>query len=213
MSTDSRTKTTLLLLSVAFVGLAATFLSNPSAVPPRQGIALVSTNFLDKATARRSYADLIKAGEDLSDFDCYACHEKGKAPPLRLDANGTLLVPKEHPDIVMHHGSHERNNNCFNCHNELNLEQLQTRDKRELKLSDSVPLCGSCHGPTYRDWEAGVHGRTGGYWDRSLGAIDRKLCVNCHNPHSPKFPGRKPAPGPHPLRGSEPAVAHPETKH
>jgi len=21
--------------------------------------------------------------------------------------------------------------------------------------------------------------------------------VNCHNPHSPKFPGREPAPGPH----------------
>lgn len=213
MSTDSRTKTTLLLLSVAFVGLAAAFLANPSAVPPRRDIALVPTNFLDKATARRSYADLIKAGEDLSDFDCYACHEKGKAPPLRFDANGTLLVPKEHPDIVMHHGSHERNNNCFNCHNELNLEQLQTRDKHELKLSDSAPLCGSCHGPTYRDWEAGVHGRTGGYWDRSLGAIDRKLCVNCHNPHSPKFPGRKPAPGPHPLRGGVPAVAHTETQH
>jgi hypothetical protein len=23
--------------------------------------------------------------------------------------------------------------------------------------------------------------------------------VNCHNPHSPRFPGRKPAPGPHTL--------------
>lgn len=212
MQTKSKTGTALLLLTVAFAGLAAVFFANPSALPPRQSIALVDTNFLDRATARRSYADLIAAKEDLSDFDCYACHEKGKSPPLRYDTNQTLIVPKEHPDIVMHHGSHERNNNCYNCHNESNLELFQTKDKRELKLSDSTPLCGSCHGPTYRDWEAGVHGRTSGYWDRS-GEIDRKRCVNCHNPHSPKFPGRKPAPGPHPLRGGEPEAAHAESKH
>lgn len=210
---QSNTKTVLLLLTVAFASLTAVFLANPTAVPPRQSIALVDTNFLDPATVRRSYADLIAAKEDLSDFDCYACHEKGKPPPLRFDTNQNLIVPKEHPDIVMHHGTHERNNNCYNCHNESNLELFQTKDKRELKLTDSPPLCGSCHGPTYRDWEAGVHGRTGGYWNRTLGAMDRKLCVNCHNPHSPKFPGRKPAPEPHPLRVAAPAVTRSESEH
>lgn len=190
----------------------ADLLGTPSAPQP---IQLVATNFLDKSTVRRSYADLIQAKEDLSDFDCYTCHEKGRAPILRFDTNQNLIVPKEHSNIVMHHGSHERNNNCFNCHNELNLELLQTRDKRELRLSDSTPLCGSCHGPTYRDWEAGVHGRTSGNWDRSQkeAVIDRKNCVNCHNPHSPKFPGRKPAPGPHPLRGVTEPVAPLEAKH
>lgn len=204
MSLESKTKTTLLLLTVTFAVLAVGFYAGPSSRPGRQDISLVDTNFLSTATARRSYADLIQAKEDLSDFDCYACHEKGKAPILRYDTNQTLIVPKEHGNIVMHHGSHERNNNCFNCHDELNLEHLQTRDKRELKLSDSTPLCGSCHGPTYRDWEAGVHGRTAGFWQRSQGAYNRENCVNCHNPHSPKFPGRMPAPGPHPLR----EVAH-----
>jgi hypothetical protein len=214
MSLNQKTAAVLTTLSVGLLALAGAFLVSPlGGLPARESIPLVDTNFLSKATARQSYADLIAAKEDLSDFDCYACHEKGKAPPLRFDTNQNLIIPKEHPDIVMHHGSHERNNNCFNCHDELNLELLQTRDKRELKLSDSAPLCGSCHGPTYRDWEAGVHGRTGGYWDRALGAMDRKRCVNCHNPHSPKFPGRPPAPGPHPLRGGETAVAHTETKH
>jgi uncharacterized CHY-type Zn-finger protein len=214
MNGHGKTSVTLLALTVLFLALAAAFIFNlwgRSVASP--SIPLVSTNFLDKATARRSYADLIKAGEDLSDFDCYACHEKGKPPPLRFDTNQNLIIPKEHSDIVMHHGSHERNNNCFNCHNETNLEQFQTRDKRELKLSDSTPLCGSCHGPTYRDWEAGVHGRTSGYWNRAAGEIDRKNCVNCHNPHAPKFPGRKPAPGPHPLRGGEEIAAHAETQH
>ena len=68
-----------------------------------------------------------------------------------------------------------------------------------MKFQDSPQLCGSCHGPTLEDWEAGAHGRISGYWNRSLGPITRQLCVNCHNPHSPAFQGRKPAPGPHPL--------------
>jgi uncharacterized CHY-type Zn-finger protein len=210
VSAEANTNKVLLLLTVAFGVLTLAFLGNLwGRLPARPPIPLVDTNFLSTATTRQSYADLIKADADLSDFDCYACHEKGKPPPLRFDENHNLIIPKEHSDIVMHHGSHERNNNCFNCHNEVNLELLQTRDKRELKLWDSAPLCGSCHGPTYRDWEAGAHGRTSGYWDRALGPYDRKLCVNCHNPHAPKFPGRKPAPGPHPLRGQETARGTP----
>jgi hypothetical protein len=202
MNAQARTKLVLTVLGLVFCFLALAFLANLWARPANllYPISLVDTNFLDTSTVRRSYADLVRAKEDLSDFDCYACHEKGKPPTLRFDTNQNLIIPKEHPDIVMGHGSHGRNNNCFNCHNETNLELLQSRDGRPLKFSDSPQLCGSCHGPTYRDWEAGVHGRTSGYWDRNLGNFDRKQCVNCHNPHSPKFPGRKPAPGPHPLR-------------
>ena len=188
-------------LSAIFVALAAGFLLDlrgPAAL--LYPIPLVATNFLDTATVRRSYADLVRAGVDLSDFDCYACHEKGKPPKLRFDADEHLIVPTEHSDIVMGHGSHGRNNNCFNCHNENNLELLQTRDGHEVKFADSPALCGSCHGPTYRDWEAGAHGRISGYWDRDLGEAQRKACVNCHNPHSPRFPSRQPAPGPHLLR-------------
>ncbi len=198
MNSETRTSVALTSLSVVFVALAAAFVLNlPGRTALVYPIALVNTNFLDTATVRRSYADLVRAGEDLSDFDCYACHEKGKPPPLRFDANQNLIIPKEHPDIVMGHGSHGRNNNCFNCHNETNLELLQTRDGHEIKFADSPALCGSCHGPTYRDWEAGAHGRISGYWNRSVGAPQRKACVNCHNPHSPRFPGRPPAPGPH----------------
>ncbi|SPE54514.1 exported hypothetical protein [Verrucomicrobia bacterium] len=210
MNEPAKTRATLTVLAVLLAVLAAVFLSDqrgrPAAV--RHPIALADTNFLDTATVRRSYADLTRAKEDLSDFDCYSCHEKGKPPPLRLDTNQAIIVAKEHADIVMGHGRHGRNNNCFNCHNENNLELLQTRDGRELKFSNSTPLCGSCHGPTLRDWEAGAHGRPSGYWDANLGAQTRKDCVNCHNPHSPKFPSRKPAPGPHPLR---PPAAAPAT--
>ncbi len=198
MSGRAKSAVVLQVLTVLFALLAAAFYFDLWGRPvPHQDIALVSTNFLDTATARRSYVDLVRLGEDLSDFDCYTCHEKGKPPPLRFDTNQNIIVAKEHSDIVMGHGSHNRNNNCFNCHNETNLERLQTRDGRELKFADSPQLCGSCHGPTYRDWEAGVHGRTSGYWNRQLGPYTRVVCASCHNPHAPRFPGRAPAPGPH----------------
>jgi len=201
-------------LVVLFGALAVAFLMNLWGRPaPLYPIPLVDPAFLDTATNRRSYADLVRAKEDLSDFDCYACHERGKPPPLRFDEHQNLLIPREHSDIVMGHGEHGRNNNCFNCHNETNLELLQTRDGRVLKFQDSPQLCGSCHGPTYEDWEAGAHGRISGYWDRELGLIKRQDCVNCHNPHSPTFQGRKPAPGPHFLHEQVQASADPATGH
>ena len=204
MSAAVKTRWVLALLSGSFLALAAGFYFDLGGGGPRTAaIPLVDTNFISPATARLSAADLVRSGGDTSGLDCYACHEKGKPPKLKLDAEGNVVVPKEHDDIVMGHGRHHRNNNCFNCHDETNLELLQTRDGRHLKLVESPALCGSCHGPTYRDWEAGVHGRTSGYWQRQPGEterkMDRKVCTSCHNPHSPPFPGRAPAPAPHPL--------------
>jgi hypothetical protein len=200
MTVAARTQLALTLLSVSFLALAIVFLWDPGGQPVRSApLPLVDSNFINTATARLSAVDLVRSGGDTSGLECYTCHEKNKPPKLQLDAEGNVVVPREHDDIVMAHGRHHRNNNCFNCHDEANLELLQTRDGRHLKIVESPALCGSCHGPTYRDWEAGVHGRTSGYWQRDRGSIDRKVCTSCHNPHSPAFPSRPPAPGPHPL--------------
>ena len=208
MKRSANTTQIVAVLSVVFLALAAGFYLNLwGRSAPQPVIPLVDPSFISTATVRTSYAELVeraktdsKAKDDLSDFDCYGCHEKNKPPVLRFDANQNLIIPDEHKDIVMGHGSHNRNNICFNCHDETNLELLETRDGRKLTFAESPQLCGSCHGPTYRDWEAGAHGRTSGFWNRSLGPITRKACVSCHNPHMPKFPGRQPAPPPHPLR-------------
>jgi hypothetical protein len=211
LNASARTSGVLTLLSLAFLGLSAAFYLDLWGLPPKSPpIPLVDTNFISTATARMSAADLVRSGGDTSGFDCYGCHEKNKPPKLKLDDEGNVIVPKEHDDIVMGHGRHKRNNNCFNCHDETNLELLQTRDGRHLKIVESPALCGSCHGPTYRDWEAGVHGRTSGFWKRDLGPIDRKVCTSCHNPHSPPFPSRQPAPGPHSLHPLAAAPAHTE---
>jgi hypothetical protein len=199
-----RTNTVLGAIALSFFVLGALLFADLWGKPPRQStIPLVDAKFLERAPFRQTYADLIAAKEDLSDFDCYACHDKKKPGTLKFDAQHKIIIPKEHSNIVMGHGAHDRNNLCFNCHNETNLLTVQVRDGRELKLSDSVPLCGSCHGPTYRDWEAGAHGRTSGHWDRSKGDIQRLACANCHDPHLPHIPTREPAPGPHSLHRRE----------
>jgi hypothetical protein len=211
MKGDARSTPILFGLALVFLGLAFVFASKGWNSPrPLALIPLVDTQFVSTATIRTSYVQLVRAKADLSDFDCYVCHDKDKPPTIGFGTNLTVIVPPEHSDVVMAHGSHNRNNNCFNCHDEHNLQLLQTRDGHEVKFDSSPQLCGSCHGPTYRDWEVGVHGRTGGYWDTRAGGINRQICVDCHNPHSPRIPPRKPAPGPHPLHPVAVVVHHEE---
>lgn len=200
MKTQSRATLVLACVAVVFLLLAGCFLVNLwGRVPALREIPLVDPEFINPATARMSIADQIADGADPDDWDCYICHEEDTPPPLHFDEEHNVIVAEEHEDIVMGHGRHNRNNNCFNCHDEKNLLLLQTRDGHELALTNCPPLCGSCHGPVYRDWVGGAHGRTGGYWDESRGQRTRRICVACHDPHHPKFPSREPAPGPHPL--------------
>lgn len=216
---SARTNVLLVSLGLTFAGLTVMFVADVwGRAPALRKNPLVDRAFLETKPWRQSYADLVAAKEDMSDYDCYACHDKKKPGVIKFDADHKILVPKEHENIAMGHGSHDRNNLCFNCHNESNLLTLQVRDGRELKFDDSTPLCGSCHGPTYRDWDAGAHGRTSGYWDRSKGAALRLACANCHDPHTPRIPTRAPAPGPHTLHEDPaaplaPATVKPITSH
>ena len=201
MLAGEHTRMVPLALTVAFCCLAAAFSVDLWGTPqPLRPIPPVDPEFLETQTWRPSYADLVAADEDVSYFDCYLCHDEEKKPALKFDEQGGIVLPEEHEDIVMGHGTHGRNNNCFNCHNDENLLLLQSRDGQKLEMENSTLMCGSCHGPTHRDWTSGSHGRTSGYWDRSKGEFKKLDCVNCHDPHSPQFPSRAPAPGPHYLR-------------
>jgi predicted CXXCH cytochrome family protein len=99
----------------------------------------------------------------------------------------------------MAHGRNARNEDCYNCHDRDQLNQLHTPDGQKLTFEQATLLCASCHGPTYRDWMAGAHGRTSGFWDQKAGATSRQECASCHDPHAPAFTGLIPMPGPHQL--------------
>ena len=196
-------------LTAGFLVLGASFLLNlwghpalPHPVPP------VDPQFTNTATVRMSAAELTRTGGDTSGLACSACHDASKPVKLTLDKNDAVILPEEHKDLVMLHGRNNRNNHCFNCHDQSHLEMLRTPDGRQLKIVDSTKHCAGCHGPTYRDWEAGIHGRTSGFWDRKRGAFVKQDCTSCHDPHSPAFPSIKPGPRPNRLHGApDPAPA------
>ena len=113
MNNDSRSSVILFSVAIVFVVLTVVFARHLGRPALRPSIPLVDAQLLAPSTIRTSYVQLIRMKADLSDFDCYACHEKGKPPTLRFDDRQNIVVPKEHADVVMAHGSHGRNNNCL----------------------------------------------------------------------------------------------------
>jgi hypothetical protein len=118
-------------------------------------------------------------------FPCSQCHE-GRGDPTRR----TLGF---HDEIQEQFDHDSQNRWCLDCHDNARRDVLQLSSGAEVPFTESYRLCGQCHGDKYRDWRAGVHGKRIGHWD---GQKTYFLCVNCHNPHSPRFKGITPEPRP-----------------
>lgn len=166
--------------------------AKPPASQPAVGSA--SDTHLDKTPPRKTLGlDLVRNGWT---YNCMECHK--------------LLQPRwhydrplnEHKDIKLDHGN---NRFCLNCHHPTNRNAFVDYDGSEIPEADVVLLCAKCHGTTYRDWKAGVHGRQNGYWNATLGQKTRLRCIQCHDPHSPKFKPMTPlAPLRYPARAANP---------
>ncbi len=119
---------------------------------------------------------------------CAGCHDADwKTNPQRRE-----LGPP-HDDLVFHHG--EKNRWCLDCHDETDRRSFRLANGSLVPTTESHRLCGQCHGDKYRDWRAGVHGRRVGEWP-SGGEKVYRLCVQCHDPHSPRFKPIVPEPAP-----------------
>ncbi len=130
---------------------------------------------------------------DLAGFTyrCSDCHKLFKSPPE------TTRSLTQHTQIVLKHGINDR---CFNCHHLTNRDAYVDDYGKEIPADQPQLLCAKCHGPVYRDWLNGAHGRSNGYWDESRGPRERRKCIECHDPHAPPFAPMQPAPGPNTLR-------------
>ncbi len=150
---------------------------------------------LDKTPPRATKGlDLVKAGWA---YNCMECH---KLFPARWHYEERPF--NEHKEIKLEHGN---NRFCLNCHHPANRNAFVDYDGAEIAESDVVQLCAKCHGTIYRDWQAGVHGRSNGYWNVQLGTKTKLRCIQCHDPHSPKFKEMKPLPAVrYPPRGAYP---------
>jgi hypothetical protein len=111
-------------------------------------------------------------------FPCSACHADLKDRTRR-----ELAFHDEQQRVFDHDAEHRW---CLDCHDYENRDVLRLASGATVPFTESYRLCGQCHGDKYRDWRAGVHGKRVGHWD---GDKTYLLCVNCHNPHSPRFKG------------------------
>lgn len=162
--------------------------------PAQPPTGLKADDHLDKTPPRATKGlDLVKMGWS---YNCMECHRSVEVKWHRD------RVRVEHENIELSHGN---NRFCLNCHNSGNMNAFADYDGSEIAEKDVVMLCAKCHGTTYRDWEAGVHGRRNGFWDASQGAQSRLRCIQCHDPHNPKFKPIKALPAPkYPRRAAAP---------
>ncbi len=118
-------------------------------------------------------------------FPCSQCHTD-KGNPTRRE----LLFHDEVQARFTHDAEHRW---CLDCHDQANRDVLHLSSGEPVPFSESYRLCGQCHGDKFRDWRVGVHGKRIGSWS---GAKTYFLCVNCHDPHAPRFKALKPEPPP-----------------
>lgn len=141
-----------------------------------------------------------------SRLNCLACHPEDEGYELDWDDDGYTIIPPAHQNFTILHGRNGRNNDCFTCHDKTDLRYLVGNNGNRLELAQADQLCAGCHGPKYRDWESGIHGRLNGFWDQEQGEKRRTDCTSCHDPHYPMMPDYAPGPGPHPLHESQSAT-------
>jgi hypothetical protein len=113
-------------------------------------------------------------------FPCMECHKDMKDKTRR-----ELAFHDEQQSVFDHDSEHRW---CLDCHDYENRNVLRLASGATVPFTESYRLCGQCHGDKFRDWRGGIHGKRVGMWD---GAKTYFLCVNCHNPHSPRFKGVK----------------------
>ncbi len=176
------------LIPVVFLAAAAWFaVGSRAVVLPETARAVVPEGLLTDAPPRAAPERptiAVIGGVEQKCSDCHAIFESAGETPAHL---------RQHEHIVLDHGV---NAQCLNCHARTGRNDLELYGGARTPLKESAPLCGKCHGPTYRDWEAGIHGRVQGSWDPDDPTRRLLRCVECHDPHRPAFPPIAPLPGP-----------------
>lgn len=189
------------LVGPAFLVMAAWFLFlAPAAEIPSAGTPALEPDALASTIRATINEDPPLTTVGAYQYRCNECHSIFKND---IEKSQGLV---QHTDIVFNHGM---NNRCFNCHDRLDRNKLVGRDGQYLSYTEIPALCAQCHGTTYRDWQAGMHGKTLGSWQTGNPEQHRLACDQCHDPHAPAFPQYTPLPAPNTLRmGDQPTEPH-----
>jgi len=117
---------------------------------------------------------------------CASCHSNLEPNLTRRSADAPAMA--FHQGLIFDHGGLS----CVSCHNPQNYNTLRLADGATVPYPEFMTMCAQCHAPQARDWEHGAHGGMIGHWDRTRGPRSRKSCIDCHDPHAPKFPSMTP---------------------
>ncbi len=184
------------LIAPVFLLLAVWFVwgPDPNDIPRTEAVTISDDQITTRPVREvlSNAASIIVGGYRLGCMECHKLFESPSESPRRL---------MQHMDIELNHGLTER---CLDCHDKDNRNELALTGGATVPFTDVPRLCGKCHGPTYRDWQRGMHGRTNGYWDQSRGEQRRLSCIECHDPHAPAFDPMQSLPGPNTLRMGDP---------
>jgi hypothetical protein len=169
-------------LMVSFLSLSGHAISSDVLNPSEKSGTVKAPNNYDTP---KFFVPPPPFSEDI--FPCSDCHGDMDVNPERRE------LEDEHVEIseMFNHASDQRW--CLDCHNPDNRDVLRLANGDLVSFEESYNLCGQCHGTIFRDWKAGIHGKRTGEWN---GKKQYRLCVHCHNPHSPKFKPIKPLPPP-----------------
>ncbi len=111
--------------------------------------------------------------------ECQFCHTQKsnffvkKNRPLKL----------EHVGISPTHGN--RTMSCNMCHDTNNHNYLLSSKSHPANFKQPSAVCARCHQNRYDDWSRGLHGKRMGGWRQPKVQFN---CIDCHSPHSVKFP-------------------------
>lgn len=179
------------MLGAAFAASAVVWavLAAPSDSPQGNVKSAKSVAFATEIHVRRDFGALDTGkrgpkGEPIL-ARCNSCHVDHLKAPF---ARSTADLKEFHVGKAFAHGTVA----CGSCHDLQDRERLHLADGTSIPLAEVQQLCGQCHGLQARDYAHGAHGGMNGYWDLSRGPRTRNGCVDCHNPHTPKYPSYAP---------------------
>jgi hypothetical protein len=116
---------------------------------------------------------------------CSTCHGIREPNPENRRPSD---LKQFHQEMPMAHGELA----CYACHNPADIDTLRLADGSVVEYPDVMNLCAQCHGAQAKKYARGIHGGMTGYWDLTRGGRVRNNCIDCHDPHVPKFPMMQP---------------------
>lgn len=112
---------------------------------------------------------------------CSTCHSVRE--PNRENRTAATL-DEFHQGLAFDHGTLA----CYSCHHPDQADSLRLAEGTAIEYADVMQLCSQCHSAQATAYAHGAHGGMNGHWDLSRGPQTKNNCVDCHDPHVPKFP-------------------------